>query len=148
MSGSKVSRRGFIKGILAAFAAVWAAVASYPVYAYVRSYLSGRDSLNELQSDILIGRLADVESQPGKTFRWGKRQGILVKSADGKLKAFDATCTHQFCTVRFNEAENLFVCPCHNGKYNTDGKNISGPPPKPLSELSLVFKDEEVYVKR
>jgi Rieske Fe-S protein len=39
-------------------------------------------------------------------------------------------------------------CACHNGKYDLNGKNISGPPPRPLTEYNVIEKGKEVYISK
>jgi Rieske Fe-S protein len=71
---------------------------------------------------------------------------IVFRDAGGALKAFDSKCTHAGCNVQF-QGEKLY-CNCHGGTYDLSGKNVSGPPPKPLTELR-VFEDQGLlYVAR
>lgn len=37
------------------------------------------------------------------------------------------TCPHQGCKLRHNENQKMFICPCHNSKFNYDGNCLSGP---------------------
>ena len=41
---------------------------------------------------------------------------------------------------------NMLWCPCHDGRFDLTGKNVSGPPPRPLPEFTVVLKGDEVYV--
>ena len=68
--------------------------------------------------------------------------------ADSPLRVFCATCTHLNCTVSYREKENDIFCACHIGIYNADGKNISGPPPRPLQQYfsKIRGKDGEMLV--
>jgi cytochrome b6-f complex iron-sulfur subunit len=51
--------------------------------------------------------------------------------------ALSQICTHAGCTVDFNSSSKQFVCPCHGGTYNINGKVISGPPPAPLGQYQV-----------
>jgi len=53
----------------------------------------------------------------------------------GKIVVFSSTCTHLGCNVIWMEEENSFICPCHTGRFDSDGRTISGPPTKPLWQL-------------
>ncbi|MDP9189542.1 MAG: Rieske 2Fe-2S domain-containing protein, partial [Actinomycetota bacterium] len=39
------------------------------------------------------------------------------------------------CPVRYVEAAANFICPCHGGVYDFDGKVIGGPPVRPLDRF-------------
>ena len=41
-------------------------------------------------------------------------------------------CTHLGCIPAFAPSEGLFKCACHGGEFDTSGKNVFGPPPRPL----------------
>jgi Rieske Fe-S protein len=38
----------------------------------------------------------------------------------------------------------MFVCPCHGGKYNADGRAVAGPPPYALKEHKVTEKDGKI----
>jgi Rieske Fe-S protein len=42
----------------------------------------------------------------------------------------------------------LIWCACHNGQYNLSGKNIAGPPPRPLEEYTVNIRGEEIVVSK
>lgn len=72
--------------------------------------------------------------------RGGERPDTRVfikRTADGSLTAFSAICTHLGCLVSFNRVRGEFICPCHGGKYDTDGRPTAGPPPSPLARLPV-----------
>lgn len=55
----------------------------------------------------------------------------VYKDGDNVV-ALSPTCKHLGCTVNWNgdkENPNQFFCPCHNGRYEKNGKNIPGTPP-------------------
>jgi cytochrome b6-f complex iron-sulfur subunit len=39
-------------------------------------------------------------------------------------------------------------CACHNGVYDLSGKNVSGPPPRPLEAYDVHVRGDEIYVSR
>lgn len=53
------------------------------------------------------------------------------------LQALSAVCTHKGCPVAWRPAQKQFVCPCHGGKFDANGKNVAGPPPGPLKSLGV-----------
>jgi Rieske Fe-S protein len=58
---------------------------------------------------------------------------ILIRVSETDYRAFSATCTHLQCIVTFRRSRQLIWCYCHNGVYDLKGRNIAGPPPKPLT---------------
>jgi cytochrome b6-f complex iron-sulfur subunit len=60
---------------------------------------------------------------------------IVLKTGSGYL-ALSAICTHQGCTVNFNQGTNRLVCPCHSGVFDLSGSVVSGPPPSALRVYS------------
>lgn len=66
---------------------------------------------------------------PQRGFVWVKIDG------PGRLKVFSSRCTHLACNVVWQEKRQIFVCPCHAGYFDAEGKNISGPPTRPLTVL-------------
>jgi Rieske Fe-S protein len=50
------------------------------------------------------------------------------------------------CTVRYKEDLGMLWCPCHDGRFDLTGKNVGGPPPRPLPEHTVVVKGDEIYV--
>lgn len=57
---------------------------------------------------------------------------IVLESARQELLAFSAICTHEGCTVTYMAAQTAIWCPCHDGRFDLNGRVLSGPPPRPL----------------
>ena len=49
--------------------------------------------------------------------------------------AISSRCMHLGCPVRFTDAAQRFICPCHGGVYNFEGKVDGGPPVRPLDRF-------------
>ena len=64
-----------------------------------------------------------------------------------EIKA-SATCTHLSCTVQYRDDLHEVWCACHNGMYDLNGRNVSGPPPRPLESFEVQVRGEEIYVRR
>jgi len=79
----------------------------------------------------------------------GDKPGILVKGPGGEWRAFSAICTHLSCTVRFVADKQQIWCPCHNGRFDLNGRNIPGtPPPRPLEPLRVQQRSDGTIVVR
>lgn len=42
--------------------------------------------------------------------------------------ALSSTCPHLGCRVHWQQVEQRFFCPCHNGTFDAQGKATGGPP--------------------
>jgi Rieske Fe-S protein len=82
----------------------------------------------------------------GKNGGYGGRGLIVFRQDNNELRAFDSKCTHAGCNVEF-QGDKIF-CNCHGGTYDLNGKNIAGPPPKPLTELGIEEEEGVLYVFR
>ncbi len=99
-------------------------------------------------SSVVAGKKAELKPNTGKIFKFGNKPGILLQTPAGEYRAFSAICTHLDCTVQYREEEKLIWCACHNGRYDLTGKNISGPPPRPLEEFKVNVRGDEIIVSR
>lgn len=59
-----------------------------------------------------------------------RRAGLVVT-------ARSLLCTHMGCPVAWREADSRYVCPCHGGLYDADGRAIEGPPPRGLDPVPI-----------
>jgi Rieske Fe-S protein len=39
-------------------------------------------------------------------------------------------------------------CACHNGRYDLTGKNVAGPPPRPLEAFDVSVRNDEIMISR
>ena len=57
------------------------------------------------------------------------------RNADLPYVAISTRCAHLGCPVRYIQASKRFVCPCHGGVYDFQGKVEGGPPVRPLDRF-------------
>ena len=50
----------------------------------------------------------------------------------GELTAINPQCPHQKCNVDLDTKANLLVCPCHDSRFEFDGKVVKSPARKSL----------------
>ena len=116
----------------------------YPVFEYLIPPKSNEPKVNAVKA----GMDADFPSNSSKIIKFGRQPVILVKTADNNYKALSASCTHLDCIVQYKTDTKQIWCACHNGIYDLNGRNISGPPPRPLEEYEVkVVKNEIVITK-
>lgn len=73
-------------------------------------------------------------------------QKILVLRTEEGVVAFSRRCTDLGCLVSWSKEREQFLCPCHQGVYDKTGRNIAGPPPRPLDRFEIVKRGEQLYV--
>ena len=84
----------------------------------------------------------------GRVVPFGSRPAIILRTPAGELRAFSATCTHLDCTVQYRPDLQRIWCACHNGEYDLNGRNVAGPPPRPLDQYDVNVAGDEVTISR
>ena len=98
--------------------------------------------------EVIAAKVGDLKLNSAKIFRFGNRPGILLRIGEGEYRAFSATCTHLSCTVQYRADLHEIWCACHNGMYDLNGRNVSGPPPRPLENYRVHVRGEDLVVSR
>jgi Rieske Fe-S protein len=60
--------------------------------------------------------------------------------------AISSRCAHLGCPVRWVDAAERFICPCHGGVYDLLGKRVGGPPVRPLDRFYTRVEGESVQI--
>jgi len=60
----------------------------------------------------------------------------------GEVSCFNARCPHLGCTVKFEDASNTFVCPCHSSAFSLEGKRTNDIPPRDMDPLDTKVADD------
>jgi Rieske Fe-S protein len=50
------------------------------------------------------------------------------------------------CNIAYRPERNKFYCACHKGWFDENGKNIEGPPPKPLEFFETITSGEKLII--
>jgi Rieske Fe-S protein len=98
--------------------------------------------------EVVAGKAGEIKANGSKIFRFGTRPALLIVTADGEYRALSAICTHLACTVQYRSDLRQVWCACHNGMYDLNGRNVSGPPPRPLEQFQVHVRGEEIIVSR
>jgi cytochrome b6-f complex iron-sulfur subunit len=125
------SRRKFLNWLLGSSVGALVLATLYPVVRFLSP-----PRVPEATTDrVDAGPVNDPELMTAgfKILRFGSEPVILIRVGDADFRAFSATCTHLGCTVTYRAEKRLIWCWCHNGVYDLTGKNIAGPPPRPLT---------------
>ena len=98
--------------------------------------------------EVVAAKTSEVAQGTAIAFRFGDKPALLVRDDGGQLHAFIAICTHLECVVQFRKDMGHIWCACHNGQFDLTGRNIAGPPPRPLTPLIVEVRGEDVVVRR
>lgn len=71
---------------------------------------------------------------------------VEVIRTEAGVSARSLLCTHQGCDVRWVEERQIYFCPCHEGKFDAEGKPIYGPPRKALQNLTVTLTPTEAII--
>ncbi|MFZ5909331.1 MAG: ubiquinol-cytochrome c reductase iron-sulfur subunit [Chloroflexota bacterium] len=147
MSGSnRLTRRDFITATTGLVGGIIGAALGIPAIGYLIAPALREDKAG---APVAIGKLEDIPVGQFHPFsftitkvngweRTASNYGgyILRKSEDPKdILVLSSRCTHLSCTVNWNEGAQAFICPCHDAKFDKDGKVLDGPPPEPLGHF-------------
>jgi Rieske Fe-S protein len=146
----RTDRRGFLSGIIKVSALLIGAITVLPGAAMLLSPVIFK--AERKRRKVLFGQPEDATST---TFVAARLEGtdeaaagVFVKrGADGKPVVLSSICTHAGCAVVWKADQNKFHCPCHQGFFDADGRNVGGPPPRPLTRLAVVEKGGELFVE-
>jgi len=137
-----MERRKFINGLMVIGGIGTLGAAIYPVVEYLVPPDSGEPTVTSLK----VGKLSEFEMNSSKIIKFGRIPVMLIRDESGDLHALAATCTHLDCIVQYRQDAKQIVCACHNGVFDLKGRNLSGPPPKPLEEFAVIIKDDEIII--
>jgi Rieske Fe-S protein len=138
------SRRRFLDYLLGTSAIATLGAIVYPII----RFMSPPKVIESTENSVVAAKLNEIAVNSGKIFKFGSKPGILVRTDSGELKAFSAVCTHLDCIVQYQPETKQIWCACHNGHYNLNGKNVAGPPPRPLEEFKVNTRGDEIVVSK
>ena len=94
---------------------------------------------------VLIGTESQIPPGGAVPMDLGGQKILVLRTNEGVV-AFSRRCTDLGCLVSWNKEREEFLCPCHQGVFDKTGRNIAGPPPRPLDRFQIVKKGEQLYV--
>lgn len=144
MEDAKSDRRSFLNYILGGGLVGWLGSVLYPV----ASYLSPPAETGSNVAAVKVGPAADIANGSSQVVKFGRKPVLLIKTDSGEFRALSATCTHLDCTVQYRGDQKDIWCACHNGVYDLNGQNVSGPPPRPLPGYDVNIVEGDVVVSK
>jgi menaquinol-cytochrome c reductase iron-sulfur subunit len=166
VEGETVTRRRFMEGTALAAGGIASAAFGLPALGFALGPIF-EDSTKELWQD--VGPEADFDEQTyvqrviniapqigeaGKTTIYVRKAGEADVSPSDREQhieplpfvAISTRCAHLGCPVRYIQASKRFVCPCHGGVYDVQGKVDGGPPVRPLDRFYTRVRGGRVEV--
>lgn len=137
-------RRRFLNNLLGGGAFATLGAIFYPIL----RFMNPPRVVEAPTSSVVACKAAELRPNESKIFKFGSKPGLLIQTPSGEYRAFTAICTHLDCTVQYRSDEKMIWCACHNGRYDLTGKNVSGPPPRPLEEFQVHARGEDIVVSR
>jgi Rieske Fe-S protein len=139
------SRRRWLSWLLATSLGATIASFLYPVLRYIVPPRTSEPSLSEVELDL---KTSDIPANTGRIVAFSGKPVLVFRTASGELQALTATCTHLACTVQYRGERSDVWCACHDGVYDTNGTNVSGPPPRPLTKLAVNVRADRIVLRR
>jgi Rieske Fe-S protein len=105
---------------------------------------------DEFPNDTYIPKVITVVKgvgEVGKTTAYIRRYNPDIDSKKyQEFIAISTRCMHLGCPVRYVDASKRFICPCHGGVYDFEGKVDGGPPVRPLDRFYVRERNGQVEV--
>lgn len=143
--GTPISRKRFLDWFLGTTAGGLLAAVFYPILRYLVPPEAGESSVNAVTLSI---KPTELKPNSGEIFKFGNEPGIIIRTPSGEVRAFSAVCTHLGCIVQYEAAHSDIWCACHNGHYDLYGRNVSGPPPRPLTPYTVNVRGDQIVVSK
>jgi cytochrome b6-f complex iron-sulfur subunit len=135
-----VTRRDFLKTAVG----IGGALAALELGAIALAYMQPRLVEGEFGARMRVGAVDDFPA--GSVTHIPAGRFYLSRLPDGGFLAIYQRCTHLGCSVPWDPAANMFVCPCHNSQFTPDGEVQNPPAPRPLDLFPVTIESGEVWV--
>jgi Rieske Fe-S protein len=151
----EVSRRDFMKVAISAIGGVIGLSWIIPAIAYI---VEPALKSNQGEGWIQLGATSKIETGVPTLFKvniqrqtgWVTNEeelSVYVVTQDGRdFIAMSNVCTHLGCRVRWIAEKDNFICPCHNGVFDKEGKVLAGPPPRPLNRYQVKVENDQLFI--
>lgn len=131
---SSLNRRDFLDGLAAAGLVAWTGVGGEMVL----GYLTGREIPEPTEPQRVPDEALEALARDKFVLvPYGPGAVMIFQPPDGELQALSAICTHGQCNVHYRPEENDIFCGCHDGRFDANGINVEGPPPRPLRKFYI-----------
>lgn len=141
----RTTRRNFLNWFLGTSTGAFIISVFYPVARYL---IPPRVEESTARTVALSIKPESIKPNSGEVFKFGNQPAILIRTPEGDLRAFAAICTHLACIVQYRDDLSRIWCACHNGHFDLFGRNVAGPPPRPLERYDVNLRGDEIVVSK
>jgi Rieske Fe-S protein len=159
--GETVTRRRFMTGTAHTAGAIAAGAFTLPALGFALGPVfkstphtwetvgTARDFTEDNYTPVVVTLTAGI-GQAGKTTVYVRKFNAKIDTdaydRDSQYIAISSRCAHLGCPVRWVDAAERFICPCHGGVYDLLGKRVGGPPVRPLDRFYTRVSGEDVQI--
>jgi Rieske Fe-S protein len=159
--GETVTRRRLMTGSAHTFGAIAAAAFTLPALGFALGPVFEREearwekvgSPDDFPDNTYVSKVITQHTgigEVGKTTVYIRKHDETV---DGPMHddydafvALSTRCMHLGCPIRYVDASQRFICPCHGGVYDFQGKVSGGPPVRPLDRFYTRVRSGSVEI--
>jgi menaquinol-cytochrome c reductase iron-sulfur subunit len=143
-------RRSFLRWAIHGLGALFAAILGIPAVAYLidaRNRPPRQAGMRRVArlSELRVGEPKEVVIRETRQDAWTLHPDVeigrvwLVRRDNNEVDAFTTVCPHLGCSI--NCTGTQFLCPCHGGQFELNGKRTS---PRPVPrDMDLLHKQME-----
>ncbi len=150
-------RRSFLLALFGVSGATVSALLAIPIVRFVTFPLR-KNTVDAGWSDMgPVGDFNSLTVPTAKTITLERRDAwrstssqtavYVLPAKNGQFQILSPICPHLGCSVRWVDAENKFICPCHSGSFTATGERIAGPPPRSMDSLESKVEDGVLKVR-
>ena len=89
------------------------------------SYLKNKPTHAETQ-------VKDIPVNEGRIIEYNGKKCGAYRDENDTIHFVSTDCTHLGCTIKWNNDEKSWDCPCHGSRFNYEGQVLNGPANEPL----------------
>ncbi len=139
-----IARRKFINWLLGVTGTATVGSIVYPIF----KYIIPPEAAESTATSRVACSVNEIPENGYKIFGFGSKPVIIIRLKGEEFIAFSAECTHLDCIVQYRSDYRMIWCACHNGFFDLNGRNVSGPPPKPLQVYKVNVLGDKVIVSK
>jgi menaquinol-cytochrome c reductase iron-sulfur subunit len=154
-SSYDLNRRDFAKIVLTGLGSIMGIILGLPAIGYL---ISPATKVQKTESWIPAGSLESYPQGVPTLFSftrttkngWDKTVNsygaYVLRSSGDQVKVYSNMCTHLSCRVTWKDNLREFICPCHDGHFDIEGRVLAGPPPASLVEYQTKIEDGSLLI--